>query len=510
MPEHIRSLIVILLIASFIFFFAKKALGTTLTNEEFSRWRNAWFSITLIAFLSSNFWIFIALSFILIYYLARTEENKFAFYFVLLITIPTISDRLPGSIELNYVRILALAIFLPFFLKFKSSQDVPSMGKPIAEKFMIAYLLLSTLLTLRGTTFTEMLRYGLYGFTDIFLPYYCASRAIKDFNQLKKVMIGFALACLIAGAIGTFEFSKSWLLYNPLAHALNIDWDMGRYLTRDNNIRAISSLGHSIIFGFTMMVGLGFYLFVAPNIKSKTMRFTGFAIIISGLILSLSRGPWLGTAVLLLIFIGLGQKVIPRYLILTISLIIGLTILPSIPGGNRIINMLPFIGETDKSNIEYRQELFDKSILIIERNPSFGVYNPKMEPEMEDMVQGEGIIDLVNTYLIVTLYNGLVALSLLFSFYSLVLITGFRNLRKIADKKSEEYRCGRILLASLAGVLFTIATVSSIGVIPIINWTLAGLIMSYSRITNSKSNDKNDNTVVEKQIYPTSRLKITQ
>jgi flagellar biosynthesis component FlhA len=133
-----------------------------------------------------------------------------------------------------------------------------------------------------------------------------------------------------------------------------------------------------------------------------------------------------------------------------------------------------------------------------------------MEPEMEDMVQGEGIIDLVNTYLIVTLYNGLVALSLLFSFYSLVLITGFRNLRKIADKKSEEYRCGRILLASLAGVLFTIATVSSIGVIPIINWTLAGLIMSYSRITNSKSNDKNDNTVVEKQIYPTSRLKITQ
>jgi hypothetical protein len=41
MPEHLRALIVILLIAGFTFAFAKKAIGPIISNERFSRWRNA-------------------------------------------------------------------------------------------------------------------------------------------------------------------------------------------------------------------------------------------------------------------------------------------------------------------------------------------------------------------------------------------------------------------------------------------------------------------------------------
>lgn len=507
MPEYIRALIAILFIASLTYLYAKKALQPMLLPEEYKRWRNAWFVITLLAFLSQNFWVFTALSSLYLLYVAKSEQNKFALYFALVIIIPTISARIPNLFELNFVRLLALTILLPYFIAFRASSDSPSFGKPLAEKFLLVFMLLNTLMMMRGTSFTDALRYGFYGITDVFLPYFAASRAIKDFDQLKKVMIAFTLACLIASVIAMYEFTNSWLLYNSLQDALHVDWSMGRYLGRGDSLRAIASLGHSIILGFVMMVGMGFYLFLAPSIKNKFLRLAGLGLIIGGLISSLSRGPWLGAAILLLTLVVFGRKAIKRLALLIIIIVIAVPALHWIPGGQKVINLIPFIGETDKDNVVYRQKLIDNSIIIIERYPLFGVYNPKDEPEMAEMVQGEGIIDIVNTYLAVALYNGLVGLALLLGFFSMVVITLLKRLRRITDKESEEYLCGRTLLAILMGVFVTIFTVSSIGVIPTVYWSLAGLVFSYARITGQPRASKTGQKSVEKPVYSTSRLK---
>lgn len=507
MPEHIRALIVILFIATCVFFFAKKALGPMLLNEEFVRWRNAWFAITLIAFLSHNFWIFIILSSLLLLYISKSERNKFALFFALLIIIPTISSRIPNLFSINYVRVLSLTILLPLLISTRSNPEIPRLGKPLADKLVIVIILLNTILLMRGTTFTDALRTGFEGFTDIFLPYYAASRAIKDFSQLKKVMIALVMACLIVGAISAYEFRTAWLLYNPLTSALEVNWNMGKYLGREDSIRAIASLGHSIILGYIMMVALGFYLFIVPSIKSKFLKLAGFALILAGLISSLSRGPMVGTAMLLLVFLAFGKNVTKRFTLIFVAVIFALPVLNWVPGGQKIINLIPFIGETDKENVEYREKLIDRSLLIIERYPVFGVFDPKQEPEMEDMVQGEGIIDIVNSYLIITLYTGLVGLSLFVGFFSLVLLSILNKMRSIKDKQSEGYLCGRALLATLLAVLLTIFTTSNIGIIPVFYWSLAGLIFSYVRVTNLPQITKTDVGGTVKPVYSTFRLK---
>lgn len=478
-----------------------------LLPKEFSRWRNAWFAITLLAFLSQNFWVFIILCSLFILYMAKSEQNKFALYLALLLAIPTITSRIPHLFNINYPRLLSLMLLLPIFISFKKTPDAPSLGKPLAEKLMLAYLLLYIILMMRGTTFTDSLRYGFYTFTDYFLPYYAASRAIKDFEQLKKVMVAFIFACLLVGVIGVFEFSRAWLLYNALTATLHVDWDMGSYLGRGDSLRAVASLGHSLALGFIMMVGLGFYLFIARSIKSKILRLTGLGLIIAGLISPLSRGPWIGTAILLLVFIAFGPKIIKRFSLLGISAIIAIQSLYWIPGGEKVINLMPFVGEVDKSNIEYREKLIDKSFLIIQKYPLFGVFDVRQLPEMEDMVQGQGIIDIVNTYLGVMLGMGLVGLSLFLGFFALVLMSLRKSMKKIVDKKSEEHLCGRSLLATMAAVLFTIFTVSGIGIIPTIYWSLAGLIFSYGRVINQTGVTKNNEISVEKPVYPTFRLK---
>jgi O-antigen ligase len=256
-----------------------------------------------------------------------------------------------------------------------------------------------------------------------------------------------------------------------------------------------------------MMVALGFYLFIVPSIKSNVVRLAGFALILAGLISSLSRGPWVGTAALLLVFIAFGKNVTKRFTLIIIAVIFALPVLNWVPGGQKIINLIPFIGETDKENVEYREKLIDRSLLIIEKYPVFGVFDPKQEPEMEDMVQGEGIIDIVNSYLIIALYNGLVGLSLFVGFFSLVLLSILNKMRSIKDKQSEEYLCGRVLLATLIAVLITIFTTSGIGIIPIVYWSLSGLIFSYIRITNLPRIAKTEVEVIDKPVYSTSRLK---
>ena len=76
MPEHIRALIVILLLATAVFAFAKlPATAVAMDPRDFARRRNLWFAITLIAFLAHNFWIYIVMSAALLL-LARSSERN--------------------------------------------------------------------------------------------------------------------------------------------------------------------------------------------------------------------------------------------------------------------------------------------------------------------------------------------------------------------------------------------------------------------------------------------------
>jgi O-antigen ligase len=506
MPENIRALIVILAIAAIVFTFAKKAFGPMLLTKEFNRWRNAWLAITLLVFLAHSFWVFIILSSLFLLYATQAEQNKFALYFALLFAVPTISARIPALFDINYIRLLSLIIILPFFITFRANPGCPSFGKSLSEKLMLAFFILNTLLLLRSTTFTNCLRYGLYSFTDLFLPYYAASRAIRDFEQLKKAMLAFVMACFIVGAIGSFEFNRSWLLYHSLESTLQVDWDMGKYLSRGDNVRALASLGHPIILGYVMMLGLGFYLFIAPFIKNKFLRLAGYGLLLAGLFSPLSRGPWLGAAVLILIFIAFGQKIIRRFALLGLAVVLIIPTLNLIPGGGKVINLIPFVGKIDKDNVEYREKLIDRSVLIVKKYPLFGVPDARNEPEMEDMVQGEGMVDIVNSYLGIVLGMGLVGLSLFVWFFLITLLMLRKSLKKIADINSEYYQCGRSLFAALVAVLVTIFTVSDVGIIPTVYWSLAGLIFSFIRVSN-QGKTATDSSFIEKPAYPTYRLK---
>jgi hypothetical protein len=368
-----------------------------------------------------------------------------------------------------------------FFYK-KWRPETPGFGKMLTDWLVIILITLMTLLEMRGTTVTDALRNGIVYSLTIFLPYFVASRAIKDFNQLKVVIIAFTLAGIIAGSLGIFEFLFKWLLYNPLSNALNTQFSLGSYLARGTSLRALSSLGHPLILGLLMVIVFGLYLYVAPLIQNKWLRLLCQLVILGGLIAPISRGPWVAAAALLFIYIAIGPQVMKKMTIAIIFTVLAGASLPFVPGGEKVINLLPFVGNVGKFNASYREVLFDRGLMIVAREPLFGVPEPADEPEMEDMVQGEGIVDIVNSYLNIVLGYGIPALILYCWIFLIALYRANKSKNRIKDKKSEEYRCGRALIATMLAVLIAIFSTSSIGAIPTMLYSLTGIMLSYSRV----------------------------
>ena len=305
---------------------------------------------------------------------------------------------------------------------------------------------------------------------------------MKNLQEFREAALAFVLAAMLMALIAVFELAKHWLLYSDLIRSLGLSRAMTGYVGRSGLLRATASAGHPIALGYVMAVAIGFYLFLQRSISFKHAKRLGLALLLAGLAAALSRGPWVGALVLVIVYIATGRYAVKRLTLLAFIGALSLPVLSILPGGEKILNLIPFIGQTEERNIDYRSRLIETSLVVIERNLWFGSVDYLDTPEMESMRQGQGIIDIVNTYIQVALETGLIGLALFIGIFASVLLGIRRSMNSIGDKDSDEYQLGRALFATLAGALLIIFTVSSIAIIPIVYWSLGGLGVAYAEL----------------------------
>ena len=198
---------------------------------------------------------------------SRQLQNKMALFFLLLYIIPPLEIAVPGFGLVNYLfmlsypRFVILLILLPAALSIASKNNF-RFTSIWPDKFLLLYIVLIVVLRLRDTSFTDMLRAGFNAFTDIFLPYYVASRSLKNLQQIKVVTYAFVSVAIVLSLVAIFESGKNWLLYSVLGTVLGTGDPQGNYLGRAGSLRAISSLGHPIMMGYFVTIAVGFYLFL--------------------------------------------------------------------------------------------------------------------------------------------------------------------------------------------------------------------------------------------------------
>jgi O-antigen ligase len=489
MPEHLRALVVILVLAAIVFRAAQgPACAQAIDPADFRRRRNLWFAITLIAFLSGSFWIYILLSALVLLITVPAEQNRVALFFALLFAVPPVAAKVSGlglmehAFAVNHVRLLAFTVLLPAFVYLVTRADRLRFGSVWPDRLLLGYLAVNFGVMLYVTTFTNVLRHGLfYAFIDVVLPYYVASRGLRDLKAFRDVVMTFVVAAMVLSLVGIFEMTRHWMLYSALIGALEVPWGYGRYLPRgDFALRAQATTGQPIALGFVIMTALALLLYARTLVPSPLMRRLGFALLAGGLFAALSRGPWIGAAAAIVVFVGTGGSAIRSLARYAAVGIVAVPLVLLLPGVQSLVELLPFVGSTESANVEYRRRLLDTAAEAIWQSPLFGGIDIYSTEGNEGLRQHYGtFIDVVNTYVEIMLVSGLVGLAFFLAFFASVGLALLRQLRALTDPADERSVLGRALLAALAGIAVTIFTVSSITTIPVVYWSVAGMAVGW-------------------------------
>jgi O-antigen ligase len=491
MPEHIRALIVILALAGAVFAIARRPVtAIAIDPGDFRRRRNLWFAVTLIAFLSHNFWIYlVATGAILLATLPR-ERNRVALFLALVFAVPPASASIPGLglleqlFEINHPRLLALVILVPTALRLRANPLRRRFGSLWTDRFLLAYVAVAFTGQLTETTFTNAVRVGLFlPFLDAVLPYYVASRALTSIEGFRDAAAAFVVSAQVLAAIAVFETFKHWLLYYASLRALGVDWGFGNYLVREvGGLRAQASTGHPIALGFVLAVALTIALYVRTLIPRLAPRRLGVTLIAAGLVAALSRGPWLGAAAGLLTFLATGPgagRVAAKY---AATGVVAVSILRTIPAAQDLFELIPFVGGVETYNVVYRQRLIDLAFETIWQRPWFGGIDIYSLTAARDLRQGGGFIDVVNTYVGVLLGTGFIGLTLFVGIFATAAVGLFAAVRRAVDE--EQRVLGRALLASLAATVVAIGTTSSISLIATLYWLTLGFAVAITNLSH--------------------------
>lgn len=490
MLSHYKAFVVVMILTVLAFWLARPAFTKFMSDDAFVRRRNLWLSITACAFLIPSFWLYMGAAAVLIWRAGRHDPNPAALYLFLLLVVPPFQQAIPGFglvnqlFPLDHFRLLGLFLIVPAALRLRRSAAL-EFNPPVRstwlvpDVFLVIYGALPIILLAPYAPLTGTMRAVFLLGVDLLLPYYVLSRFCTSKAMLVEAIAALALSAVILAPLALFESAKGWLMYSDMANYWQIDEDLIGYLLRGGILRAQVTSGQSIVLGNFYAVVLGLWLYLQSGLTGFR-RWLGTAAVIGGLLAAFSRGPWVGAAVCGFAFFAFGPNAKTRVLkFIGISAVVVAAALVS-PVGDRIIDNLPFIGTVDAGNVTYRQAVIDRSIHIIQQNPFFG--SRTIGSQLEDLRTGQGIIDLLNVYLNIGMAYGLVTLAAFVLF--LVTASGkcLRVTRINSKNDPDTSRLGAALLASMAGTLVIIYTVSNYLSVPYIYVSLAALMVAYSRI----------------------------
>ena len=482
----IKSLTFILLMGWLVFWFVGRLRLSCITVRELSLWKNVWFVNQILAFLLPNIWFFFGALFVSCYFMVpKTAQSKMYVYILLLGSLPMMHTIVPGLGVLNYLfkidyaRFLSIFLLLPAFFLLKSRAKKFRLSSNSIDKYVFLFIALVSVLDFRDETITNGLRFLFLNFLDLFLPYYVVSRAIHDMDSLNKFLAVFLISVGILSLMAVFESVKHWHIYNHLVQHLIGASKVTTSEVRGGLLRAAVTFRTPIALGYVITIGFGLYLYMSSLIRNESLK----KIIPLGLVLALictvSRGPWVGLAFLCIIYIFTGREKLTQLGKLAAGGLITLPFFLMTSYGQTFIDLLPFVGTIRAETVDYRGRLFDMASIVIQRNFLFGSTDYINTPEMQTMLQGEGIVDVVNTYLQIALGYGWVGLILFCSIF-LSLLWGIYQLGKpLYSKNMQLFQLGRALFSILCGIAITIYTVSSVDYIPHYYWVLFGVSSVY-------------------------------
>jgi O-antigen ligase len=226
---------------------------------------------------------------------------------------------------------------------------------------------------------------------------------------LRALVVAMSCAGAILGLIALFEAARSWPLFEIMYQRLGV-YRFGVVVKmRHGLIRPYGPMLEPTDLGFVLALCLAAVLAARREFVKRANYLLVLALVAGGVLATQSRGGLVG-AMLVCIAVPLyrrGVRGIVEYLLL-------------VPVAAILYAVMTFIGPdvgrlsdpTIQGSVDYRAELLRRGLEEYWRNPWFGASFSHVVHAMSDMLQGEGIVDFVNSYLYFALMGGIVGVLL--------------------------------------------------------------------------------------------------
>ncbi|MCZ2105589.1 MAG: O-antigen ligase family protein [Burkholderiales bacterium] len=467
MPNHLIAYAYILLIGGVCYSLGQagarkiriESIGGFGLVQIGKQYGTAWLLLTSALFLSFNYYIFLLASIFVVFMVLRRipREAHAGLYVVLLLSVPALSKDLPGIFGLNRLFDMSWPIMLGFIFLFRgNSGKICALRDPMDWVVLLLFLWVGVL-SMRGTTFTDGLRDAFLFLNSILIPYFLGKNMSSRSIHVKYMFFGLVFIITILAGIAIFGSLRHWQIYDPLKQVLELNVSgITNYKSRSGILRSGATMG-AIQFAAISGMALIVYLHLTEGLKKSIAQKIVFILIALAMIVTFSRAPWLVCVAMVGWYMVMKHK--------------GRGIVYVIIGGVLFAAVLAVTGVLgsvidgfllkDSGNVDYRKRLLDVGVGEIMKYPLAGNPYFRQVPEMQVLRQGEGIIDIVNTYLQIGLEFGIFPVVLFGTMIFLWPMSLYRMARRSgSDDRLDVARTYMVLMVGLGLSIFTVSSFS--------------------------------------------------
>lgn len=282
----------------------------------------------------------------------------------------------------------------------------PQKGRPGAQWDAVALgivIMIAAALS-RDTSFSNFLRASLNVMIDLGLPYYVVSRGIRSVKDVERTTLWLACGAVVFGAILGYEALRTWPMYNDLYGKYGVPM-MLIVKARAGMLRAGGPFMEPTSAAMVLaMFTLALWV-CRDHFRSWMYHMALLSIAIFGLYAPQSRGAWIGLCIAILASDMIRGRFVP---LMGKMIVIGggaMALFTAAQFSPHLSESLGLSGNSSDTS-EYRRMLLERGMEEFWRSPIYGYSTPQILGRLEDLRQGEGIIDFVNTYIWIMLIGG--------------------------------------------------------------------------------------------------------
>ncbi|HWI85650.1 MAG TPA: O-antigen ligase family protein [Sphingomonas sp.] len=385
--------------------------------------------------------------------LARNRADAAAFYAVAILSVPALGTKMAlGSFYLfpaSKWLFCGLGLTIAFFIRNSGPRT------SIARRFDIPVLIVFVLEAgmARTSSFTDTARQLLPLLLSVMVPYFVISRSLNTKQDVRRFLLALALGGFVMASVAVVESRLHWLLYKTIENNMHIDARLNPYTKlRGGMIRAPASFPESTnLANYLALAGVA--LFALRASFSSTRRwYLALGVIALGLLAANSRGGFVGIAIGMVAF-DLYRR---HYSALAAKIAtIGLCYTLFLAAAQVSAYFASVVGKSDATigSSDYRVLLLRRGMEEIRKHPYFGTTRDQAIASLQDIKQGEGIVDLVNGYIAYGLtlgYPGMIGLLMIFVSLCLAMLLARRGLSR--DRELAETAAFVFAVSSLVAV----------------------------------------------------------